>query len=118
MTGRVKRLDGGDALILTGPRGEAGYFVKRAQAKGSIDGDLALVRPHQQPRGRRRAGERLPEASVVKILDRRYDTVVGTVEIDDDDRRWLIPFDTKADFDLEIVGGPEEIGERCWRTST
>jgi len=111
VTGRVKRLDGGDALILTGPRGEAGYFVKRVQAKGSIDGDLALVRPHKQPRGRRRAGERLPEASVVKILDRRYETVVGTVEIDDDDRRWLIPFDTKADFDLEIVEGLPEAGE-------
>ena len=111
VTGRVKRLEGGDALILTGSRGEAGYFVKRAQAKGSIDGDLALVRPHKQPRGRRKGGDRLPEASVVKILERRYDTAVGTVEIDDDDRRWLIPFDTKADFDLEIVDGPPEAGE-------
>jgi len=111
VTGEVKRLEGGDALLLTGARGEAGYFVPRARAKGSMDGDLALARPEKGPRGRRRAGERLPEASIVKILDRRYDTVVGSVEIDDDDRRWLVPFDTKADFDLEVVGGHEEVLE-------
>ena len=112
ITGRIKRLEGGDALVLTGPRGEAGYFVARARAKGSMDGDLALVRPHKPTRrGRRRAGERLPEASVVKVLERRNQTVVGTVEIDDDERRWLIPFDSKADFDLEIVEGHEEVLE-------
>jgi ribonuclease R len=115
VTGRVKRLEGGDALILTGPRGEAGHFVPRARARASMDGDLVLIEPAEAPerarRGRRRAGERLPEAAVVKILERRHQTVVGTVEIDDDERRWLIPFDSKADFDLEIVGGHEEVLE-------
>ena len=108
VAGRVRRLEGGDALLITGPRGEAGYFIPRKLAKAAIDGDLVLARPHQKAaKGRHRAGDRLPEASVLKIVRRRYKTIVGTVDSDDDRRRWLVPFDPKADFDLEIVEGPE-----------
>jgi ribonuclease R len=108
VAGRVRRLEGGDALLITGPRGEAGYFIPRKLAKAAIDGDLVLARPHKKAgKGRHRAGDRLPEASVAKIVRRRYKTIVGTVDSDDDRRRWLVPFDPKADFDLEIVEGPE-----------
>ncbi len=105
VAGGIKRLEGGDALILTGRGGEAGYFTPRKLAKGSMDGDLVLVRAHKEVRGRSRAGDRLPEATVVKIVRRRYQRVVGTVEVDDDGRRWLTPFDTKAAFDLEVAEG-------------
>jgi ribonuclease R len=107
VAGRIRRLEGGDALLVTGPRGEAGYFIPRKLAKGAMDGDLVLVRAHRPAKGRRPAGERLPEAAVVKIVRRRHPTIVGTVELDDDQRRWLIPFDPKSDFDLEVFAGPE-----------
>ncbi len=110
VAGRVKRLEGGDALILTGRGGEAGYFTPRKLAKGSMDGDLVLVRPQKAAAGksrRGRTGDRLPEATVVKVVRRRHQEVVGTVEVDDDGRRWLLPFDSKADFDLEVVEGEE-----------
>jgi len=108
VAGRIKRLEGGDALLLTGDRGEAGYFIPRKLAKGSMDGDLVLARPHQKgPKGRRKGGERLPEASVVKLVQRRHQTMVGSVELDEGERRWLVPFDPKADFDLEVMAGPE-----------
>jgi ribonuclease R len=115
VTGRIKRLAGGDALLLTGDRGEAGYFIPRKLVKGSMDADLVLAKPHSKPpKGRRQGGDRLPEASVVKLLSRRHQTMVGTVERDTreggDERRWLVPFDSKADFDLEITSG-EEVGE-------
>ncbi len=107
VAGGIKRLEGGDALVLTGRGGEAGYFAPRKLAKGSMDGDFVLVRPHKPTKGRSRAGDRLPEASVVKVVRRRYQTVVGTVEVDGDGRRWVTPFDSKADFDLEVTGGEE-----------
>ena len=111
VAGRIKRLEGGDALLLTGERGEAGYFIPRKLAKGSMDGDLVLARPHKKgPKGRRMGGERLPEASVVKMVQRRHQTMVGTVDLDEGDRRWLVPFDPKADFDLEVMDG-EEVAE-------
>lgn len=107
VAGRIRRLEGGDALLVTGPRGEAGYFIPRKLAKGAMDGDLVLARPHRPAAGRRRGGERLPESSVAKIVRRRYRTMVGTVALDDDRRRWLVPFDTRTDFDLEIEAGTE-----------
>lgn len=112
VTGRIKRLAGGDALLLTGDRGEAGYFIPRKLVKGSMDGDLVLAKPHgRQPKGRRKGGDRLPEASVLKLLSRRHQTMVGSVERESRDggeeRRWLVPFDPKADFDLEITAGDD-----------
>ncbi|MFP3939314.1 MAG: ribonuclease R [Thermoanaerobaculia bacterium] len=107
ISGRIRRLEGGDALLLTGERGEAGYFLPRKLAKGALDGDVVVARPHRRKgRGGRKGGERLPEASVVKIVRRRHRTLVGTVELDEGGR-WLVPFDARTELEVEILEGPD-----------
>ncbi len=108
--GQLQQLDSGDALVRSGARGEAGYFVRRRDLKDAREGDTVLVRPKRSKR-RLSSGD-LPGATVVKVLDRKLRTVVGTLEVADG-RRWLVPFDAKLSLDL-VVEGPEadEVGER------
>ncbi len=102
--GVAQLLDGGDALIRTGERGEVGWFVGRKGLKTARDGDTVLIKPM---RGRHAGRDRdLPPATVVKVLRRGFSRVVGTLEISEE-RRWLIPFDPKLSLDLEVEGGDE-----------
>lgn len=106
--GRLQQLDGGDGLIRTGERGEAGYFVRRRDLKNASDGDSVLIRPSKPSKHARRSRQSdLPRATVVKVLDRGLRTVVGTLEIGDNGERWLVPFDPKLSLDLTVT----EIGE-------
>lgn len=100
--GSVRLLERGDALIRTGTGGEAGFFVRRRNLKGAMDGDLVLLK---RTRGKRRpkSAIQLPEAAVARVLSRRHSQVVGTVEARGQ-RRWLVPFDPKLNLDLEIEG--------------
>ncbi len=102
--GVAQLLDGGDALIRSGERGEVGWFVGRRGLKTARDGDTVLIKP---VRGRRAGrGSDLPPATVVKVLRRGITRVVGTLELSET-RRWLIPFDPKTSLDLEVEGGDD-----------
>lgn len=103
--GSVQLLERGDALIRSGSGGEAGYFVRRRNLKGAVDGDLVLL---ERSSGRRRARSEtlLPEALVKSILARRHRRLVGTLEMDGQ-RRWLVPFDPKLNLEVVVEGGEE-----------
>ena len=102
IVGQVDQFEKGDALIRMGARREAGYFVSRRNLKGAIDKDRVLIRRVKTPR--KRGGDRLPEATVVRVLDRPLRTLVGTLDWEGD-RRWLVPFDPKVSLELEVVDG-------------
>jgi ribonuclease R len=107
-TGTVERLEGGDALLKTKPGAEASFFVPRRHLKGALDGDTVLVRllAHKRTGG----GRRLPEVTVVKVIQERYATLVGTVEIPEhaeDGGRMLAPFDRRVTLELDLVGADD-----------
>ena len=109
VVGQVDRLEKGDALIRTGDRWEAGYFVSRRNLKGAIDRDRVLIR--RVKTSGRKGGDRLPEATIVRVLERPLRTVVGTLE-HEGDRRWLVPFDPKVNLDLEVTGGDKMLEDQ------
>lgn len=99
IVGRVRMGRGGDALLASGERGEAGYAIPRQQLGAARDGDLVLARP--QRRGRRRRAAALPEASVLKVLVRRASTVVGFVAMEEGATR-LVPYDSKLPLEIRL----------------
>ena len=106
--GVVDVLETGDALLRPGYREEAECFIRERSLKGAMNGDLVLVK-----RLGRRANPgdwKLPEANVLKILSSRNDTLVGSLEIDEEGRRWLVPYDPKLSLELEVLGA-EDIPE-------
>ena len=98
--GTLKVLERGDAVVRTGSGGEAGLFVRRRDLKGARTGDLVLLK---RSKGRTRQGspQRLPEATVVRVLNRPHDSLVGSVATENK-RRVLIPFDPKLDLVVEL----------------
>ncbi len=85
--GLVKKLRRGDALLLTEPRGDGIFFLRRDDLAGARDEDLVAVRPlPQRSRGRSRRPGELPPARVVKVLSRGHQRVVGTVR---ETGRWI-----------------------------
>ena len=140
--GRVELLDGGDAQVRPAARREPGFHIARRALAGAADGDTVLVKRSQGtkgtkgtkepksrkgskgPRGRgaQRGSEqrpRLPEASIVKVLDRRSRTIVGVVERSADargargeedaaaGRPTLQPFDVKIEADFDLIGAAD-----------
>ncbi|HEX7182429.1 MAG TPA: ribonuclease R [Thermoanaerobaculia bacterium] len=101
VVGIVEVLETGDALLRPGFREEAEVFIRRRNLKGALPGDLVLVR--RMGRKARDTDWKLPEGSVVKILDQRIETLVGTLDTVADGRRWLVPFDPKLSLDLEVL---------------
>jgi ribonuclease R len=96
--GVVERLEGGDGLVRS-TRRDPGLTVPRRNLKGAGEGDRVLVKRLKGPRGARQ--RQLPEASVVKVLDRQAKVLVGTVERAGDSPVF-IPFDPKLNVDLEL----------------
>ena len=104
-SGTLQALERGDALIRSGSKGEAGWFVGRKHRKGALDGDLVLFK--KAPTTRRKSRSyRLPEAIVVERVQTPRSTLVGTLETDRD-RRWLVPYDPKLKTEIEVEGGDE-----------
>ena len=99
--GIVDLLDTGDALLRPGWREEPAVFLRRRQLKGALQGDTVLVRLL----GRKASDDdwKLPEGAVLKILAHRFDTLVGTLATDGEGRRWLEPYDPKAQVELEVL---------------
>lgn len=116
--GEVELLEDGDAVlhpqdgVPPGRRPLPGWYVGRNHLKGARDGDRVRFRVL---RGQSRdvRGQRLPSAQIEEILVRRTTTLVGTLEIDDDDRRWLAPFDTRMKLDVEVERG-DDLLEDQW----
>lgn len=99
--GIIELLDTGDALLKPGPKEEANHFIRSRQLKGAIHGDTVLVK--RLGRKARPDDWKLPEANVLKILSLRAESLVGTLEIDEDGRRWLAPYDPKMAIELEVL---------------
>jgi ribonuclease R len=106
--GVVDLLEEGDALIRPGFRQDPTFFVRRRNLKRAQAGDRVLVR--RLGRKAQAWSDLPPEGTVVKILGRREETVVGTLDRDPEGRRWLVPFDPKAPLELS-VGDAEDIPE-------
>lgn len=105
--GRVQLLEDGDALVKVrvSEDEEREYFVRRRYLKGASDGDRVLVKPMSNKRDAR--PWRTAEGVIAKVLQHRFDILVGSVASDDWGRRWLDPFDPKLSLDLEVVGGDD-----------
>jgi ribonuclease R len=102
--GEVERLEDGEAVVRPlGRRRAAAWVVDRAHRRGAIEGDRVLVAPRRS-RGRS-AGEGLTPAEIVRVLDRRWRRLVGTLDPDEEDRRWLVPFDPKTPLEVEVLDG-------------
>ncbi len=99
--GVVERLDEGDALVRAVSRQDPTYYVQKRNLKRAIEGDRVVVR--QLGKERPREG-RPAEGIVVKILGRRFETLVGSLEADDRGLRWLNPFDPKLSIELPVEG--------------
>jgi ribonuclease R len=106
--GIVDLLEEGDALIRPGFRQDPTFFIRRRNLKRAQGGDRVLVR--RLGRKAQAWSDLPPEGIVVKILGRRDQTVVGTLDRDPEGRRWLVPFDPKVSLEL-FVEDAEDIPE-------
>lgn len=106
VAGVVERRDDGGALVKRLGEREPAFAVARGRLRGALDGDRVLVK-RLPVRDRPRSGEEggLPGAAVVRLLAPGYPTVVGTLDADEEDRRWLVPFDLKTPLEIEVLDG-------------
>ena len=83
-------------------------FIRQRNLKGAMTATLVLVRRL----GRRaKAGDwKLPEGAVLKILSDADETLVGTLEPDEEGRRWLVPYDPKCRSSCRSMGGGRRPG--------
>jgi ribonuclease R len=103
-TGRVRILPDGDAEVAPqgAPRG-AGWRVRKGDLKGARQGDTVIVKQAEGGgKGRRRSGR----ATVSRVIASGPRRIVGTLEIGER-RRWLVPFDSRLDLEIEVEGGDD-----------
>lgn len=111
-TGKVRILANGDAEVVPldsaparrGAATRGAWRVRKSELKGARNGDRVVVKMGGGSRGRRRRAER---ASVARILESGPRRIVGTLEIDDRQGRWLVPFDPRLDLEVAVDGGDE-----------
>ncbi len=90
----------GFVLVQGGPD----LYVPRAGMHGAMDGDTVLAREElTKSHGRGRDPERI-SGTVVKVLDRARERVVGRFETQDG-RKVVLPYDTKVDAIVRIDEG-------------
>jgi len=99
---RVREGEGDDLLLVPEGEKEAAWFVSRRRSRGAREGDRVLIEPAGLLPGRRRQTD-LDEGVVVRILSRGCSRLVGTLEIDEEDRRWLVPFDPQLNLEIEVL---------------
>jgi ribonuclease R len=104
-TGVVEMLEDGYGRVRAVAAGEPDYYVRRYNLQGAQDGDRVLVRPLETKR--RPRPWRAPEGTVVKVLGARRSELVGTLEVNEEGRHWLVPFDPKVTMELPVAGGEE-----------
>jgi ribonuclease R len=107
---RVRGTRGGDGLLESGEGGEVGYFVGRRNLKGAREGDTVLARPHA--RARAKPG-RLPEATVLRVLEAKPRRVTGYLATTGDERR-LVPYEARRQPEIRIVDGSGTSPDGTW----
>jgi ribonuclease R len=102
VAGRLTVRPEGYGFVLV-PGGED-LFIPRGGMHGAMDGDTVLAR-EERPRaaGRRRDPERL-SGSIVKVLERARDRVVGRFQ-SEDGRTIVVPYDPRVDAVIRIAEG-------------
>jgi ribonuclease R len=100
--GELQALAGGDALLRSGAGGEVGYFVPQRYLNGGRPGDQVIAKPLREKK--KRTGQRLPEAGVVKVVGRGFDRLVGTLE-ERGAKHYLVPFDRRIRLEVEVADG-------------
>ncbi len=99
VTGTLSVTRNGDGFIRPDPHGED-VFVPGPRLATAMDGDRVVARIERRPRGRSRVG------SVIRILDRARETVVGTFHRG---RRfsYVTPLDTRLNRDVLVTRDDE-----------
>ena len=106
VAGRLTVRPEGYGFVLV--QGGEDLFVPRSAMHGAMDGDTVLAR---EERTRIRSGGRVRDrepgrvsGTVVKVLDRARERVVGRFEIEDG-QRVVLPYDPKIDAVIRIADG-------------
>ncbi|HEX3127773.1 MAG TPA: ribonuclease R [Thermoanaerobaculia bacterium] len=103
--GIVDVLEEGDALIRPPGFGKKPeIFVHRRNLGDAFPGDTVLVKV--LGRRAREGDARLTEGAVVRILNERFQTLVGTIERDHS-HRWFVPYDPKLPSELTVINGED-----------
>src|SRR5436190_12568605 len=94
-----------DDGLAPGERGERrDIYIAAANLTEAMHGDRVLVRVERQtPRGR--------EGTIVRILERAHDTVVGRFETDAGGLAYVVPFDRRLTADIHIPSGQSSSAE-------
>jgi ribonuclease R len=91
----------GFVLVKDGPD----LYIPRTGMHGAMDGDTVLAREERsRSRGRAGAPERL-SGTVIKVLDRARERVVGRFEKPDGQHAVVIPYDPRIDATVRIADG-------------
>jgi len=83
--------------------GGADLFVPRVGMHGAMDGDTVLAR-EERSRAMRRGGEARTSGTVLRVLERARERVVGRFETAEG-RRVVLPYDPKLDAVIRIADG-------------
>jgi ribonuclease R len=105
VSGKISiRAEGFGFVLSPHPKGED-LYVPRGGLGGALDGDLVLAREVQQPKkkGPRRFDDRI-SGTVVKILERARDRVVGQFKTDEGRLR-VVPYDPKMAVEIRVSSG-------------
>ena len=83
--------------------GGADLFVPRMGMHGAMDGDTVLAR-EERSRSTRRGGEARTSGTVLRVLERARERVVGRFETAEG-RKVVVPYDPKLDAVIRIADG-------------
>jgi ribonuclease R len=102
LVGRLEAHPSGYAFVtperpIEGAKGD--IYIAAANAKEALHGDRVLVRIEQH-----RADGRV-EGRIVRVLERRAETMVGRYEIDAAGMSYVTPFDRRVTIDIHIPRG-------------
>ena len=101
-SGRIRILSDGDGLVFSADKEAPDFRINRKSLRGSMNGDLVLLRP-EKDRGQVREvrGRRVIDAEVMRVLQRAHRTVVGRFHAEPD-QPYVVPFDFRIDHDIVI----------------
>jgi ribonuclease R len=102
VAGRITVRPEGFGFVLV-PGGED-LFVPRAGMHGAMDGDTVLAREEHSRASGRRGETARTSGTVVRILDRARERVVGRFETRDG-RKVVLPYDPKIDAVIRVADG-------------
>jgi exoribonuclease R len=113
VTGTLSVTRQGDGFV-RGEEGGPDVFVPAEGLAGAMDGDTVVARVEGRPRGRN------PEGSVVRVLERARQTVVGTLHRTKK-VSFVVPLDRRLHGEVVVLRSPTASGSassfrpRWWR---